>query len=137
MIIMLIGRKNEQQRLRDAYESEYSEFVAVYGRRRVGKTFLIRETFDYKFTFQHSGLANSTRNKQLKAWCDSLAEYGMDIKRTPTNWMDAFSMLKELINKSAEKKKIVFIDELPWMDTHASGLIPALEHFWNSWASAR
>ena len=59
---MLIGRKNEQQRLRDAYESEYSEFVAVYGRRRVGKTFLIRETFDYKFTFQHSGLANSTRN---------------------------------------------------------------------------
>lgn len=134
---MLIGRKNEQQRLRDAYESEYSEFVAVYGRRRVGKTFLIRETFDYKFTFQHSGLANSTRNKQLKAWCDSLAEYGMDIKSMPTNWMDAFCMLKALINKSAEKKKVVFIDELPWMDTHASGLIPALEHFWNSWASAR
>lgn len=134
---MLIGRTKEQQRLMDAYESEYSEFVAVYGRRRVGKTFLIRETFDYKFTFQHSGLAKSTRPKQLKAWRDSLNEYGMNVKRTPSNWIDAFNLLKELINKSEEKKKIIFIDELPWMDTHASGLIPALEHFWNSWASAR
>lgn len=134
---MLIGRKYEQQRLMDAYHSEYSEFVAVYGRRRVGKTFLIRETFGYKFTFQHSGLAKSTRAKQLKAWRDSLTEAGMVVKRTPSNWLDAFNLLKELICKSNEKKKVIFIDELPWMDTHASGLIPALEHFWNSWASAR
>lgn len=134
---MLIGRKYEQSRILEAYNSEYSEFVAVYGRRRVGKTFLIRETFGYKFTFQHSGLANSSRNKQLKAWRDSLVESGLTVKRTPTNWIDAFNLLKELIDKSVEKKKVVFIDELPWMDTHASGLIPALEHFWNSWASAR
>ena len=64
---MLIGRQYEKGRLLSAYESEYSEFVAVYGRRRVGKTFLIRETFDYKFAFQHSGLANSPRATQLKA----------------------------------------------------------------------
>lgn len=134
---MLIGRQKEQQRLRDAYNSEYSEFVAVYGRRRVGKTFLIRETFDYKFTFQHSGLANSTRTKQLKAWRDSLADYGLATQRIPENWIDAFGMLKEVIIKSDDRKKVVFIDELPWMDTHASGLISALEHFWNSWASAR
>ena len=55
--IMIIGRKKELSQLREAYESEYSEFVAVYGRRRVGKTFLVREAFDYNFTFQHSGLA--------------------------------------------------------------------------------
>jgi len=134
---MLIGRRYEQQRLLDAYMSEYSEFVAVYGRRRVGKTFLIRETFDYKFTFQHSGLAKSTRARQLKAWRDSLEEHGLKVKRNPTNWIDAFNLLKELICQSKEGKKLIFIDELPWMDTHASGLVPALEHFWNSWASAR
>ena len=54
---MIIGRKRELAQLRNAYESEYSEFVAVYGRRRVGKTFLVREAFDYNFTFQHAGLA--------------------------------------------------------------------------------
>ena len=111
--------------------------MAVYGRRRVGKTFLIRETFDYKFTFQHSGLAKSTRTKQLRAWRDSLVESGLKLKFTPTNWLDAFNLLKELIMKSEDKKKLIFIDELPWMDTNASGLMPALEHFWNSWASAR
>ncbi|MBQ0114610.1 MAG: AAA family ATPase [Bacteroidales bacterium] len=134
---MLIGRQYEKNRLLNAFESEYSEFVAVYGRRRVGKTFLIRETFNYNFTFQHSGLAKSPRKIQLKAWRNSLATYGLKVKRTPTNWLDAFELLKDLINQSNDKKKVIFIDELPWMDTHASGLIPALDHFWNSWASAR
>ena len=134
---MLIGRQNEQQRLRSAFESEYSEFVAVYGRRRVGKTFLVRETFGYKFTFQHSGLAQGTRSQQLKAWRASLKECGLNVSHTPSNWLDAFALLKELVKSSPEKKKVIFIDELPWMDTHASGLIPALENFWNSWASAR
>ena len=134
---MLIGRQFEKDRLLSAYESEYSEFVAVYGRRRVGKTFLIRETFNYNFTFQHSGLAKSPRSTQLKAWKNSLKAYGLNVKRTPASWLDAFELLKDLINQSTDEKKVIFIDELPWMDTHASGLIPALENFWNSWASAR
>ena len=71
---MIIGRKRELAQLRNAYESEYSEFVAVYGRRRVGKTFLVREAFDYNFTFQHAGLAKSNMRKQLIAWKSSLAD---------------------------------------------------------------
>ncbi len=134
---MLIGRKYEQQRLREAFNSEYSEFVVVYGRRRVGKTFLVRETFDYTFTFQHSGVAQSPRAEQLRAWRGSLRQAGLTVNKAPANWFDAFDLLKQLINQSTDAKKVVFIDELPWMDTHASGLIPALEHFWNSWASAR
>ena len=63
---MIIGRDNEIQELKAAFESEYSEFVVVYGRRRVGKTFLIRETFDYTFTFQHSGVANVAKREQIK-----------------------------------------------------------------------
>lgn len=134
---MLIGRKIEQQRLIDAYESDYSEFVAVYGRRRVGKTFLIRETFDYHFTFQHAGVANQGMREQLAAFADSLADCGLTGAKTPSTWLEAFALLKELIRKSEDKKKVIFIDEMPWMDTPKAGFVAALEHFWNSWASAR
>ena len=82
---MIIGRENELQVLHDAYHSEYSEFVAVYGRRRVGKTFLIREAFNYKFTFQHSGLANSNRDEQLAEWQLSLEKCGMKNAKLPKN----------------------------------------------------
>lgn len=134
---MLIGREREIGQLKSAYQSEYSEFVAVYGRRRIGKTFLVRETFNYKFTFQHSGLAKSKMRKQLEAWKSSLKDCGGTPSRVPRSWLEAFDQLKELINKSREKKKVIFIDEMPWMDTKRSDFVPALEHFWNGWASAR
>lgn len=133
----MIGREKEQKQLLRAYESDYSEFVAVYGRRRVGKTFLIRETFNGLFTFQHSGLANSPMNDQLSAWTDDINDSGIKVKKKPRNWLDAFSLLKEVIKNSKEKRKIIFIDEMPWMDTPRSKFVMALEHFWNGWASAR
>ena len=133
----MIGREKERKMLEDARDSEYSEFVAVYGRRRVGKTFLVRETFDYSFTFQHSGLANSGMKKQLKAFASSLREAGCELKSTPSDWLEAFDCLKDAIRRSGDAKKVVFIDEMPWMDTPKSGFVPALENFWNAWASAR
>ena len=134
---MIIGRKRELAQLRNAYESEYSEFVAVYGRRRVGKTFLVREAFDYNFTFQHAGLAKSNMRKQLIAWKSSLADAGHKVGAAPKSWIEAFDMLKDLIRNSSESKKVIFIDEMPWMDTKRSEFIPALEYFWNGWASGR
>lgn len=134
---MLIARENEKAILQSTLNSEYSDFVAVYGRRRVGKTFLIRESFDYKFTFQHAGLANGTRAQQLEAFANSLKEYGVDDPKTPMNWMDAFEMLKDLIRSSTEEKKVIFLDELSWMNTRKCDLMIALEGFWNGWASAR
>lgn len=134
---MLIGRNTELQILQDAYDSEYSEFVAVYGRRRVGKTFLIREKFDYKFTFQHSGLANENTLQQLKGFRDSLTKQGDNRKTVPKDWYEAFNRLEEFIEQSTDKKKVVFIDEMPWMDAPNSHFVSALEHFWNSFASAR
>lgn len=134
---MLIGREKEQQRLLQAVKEEDSIFVALYGRRRVGKTYLVRETFDNDFTFYHTGLANSPMKKQLAAWRLSLREYGLKKATLPRTWLDAFEALKEVIRQSPESKKIIFIDELPWMDTQRSGFIPALENFWNGWASAR
>ena len=88
---MIIGRKEEQQELLRACNSEYSEFVAVTGRRRIGKTFLIRETFGYKFAFQHSGLANQNTRAQLKEFRQSLLRSGMKKCRVPVDWSDAFN----------------------------------------------
>ena len=106
--------------------SYYSEFAAVYGRRRIGKTFLIRETFNYKFTFEHAGVANGDSRTQLRAFRDSLVDAGMSKMRIPTSWMDAFSLLRQLIKESTDKKKVIFIDEIPWMDVPRSNFVSGL-----------
>ena len=134
---MIIGRKEEQQILHSAAQSENSEFVAVYGRRRVGKTYLIRETFGYKFTFQHTGLAKGNTKEQLFSFAISLRDAGYDDCPIPKSWLEAFSLLSTYLKNSTDEKKIVFLDELPWMDTPRSNFISAFEHFWNGWASAR
>lgn len=134
---MIIGRKEEQQILRSAVQSENSEFVAVYGRRRVGKTYLIRETFGYKFTFQHTGLAKGNTKEQLFSFAISLRDAGYDDCPIPKSWLEAFSLLSTYLKNSTDEKKIIFLDELPWMDTPRSNFISAFEHFWNGWASAR
>ena len=134
---MLIGRKEEREELLRAYESEYSEFVAVTGRRRVGKTFLVRETFKYQFAFQHAGLANQNTRAQLREFRQSLVRSGMKKCKIPTDWFDAFFLLSLFLEQQPEGKKVVFIDELPWMDAPRSHFVSALEHFWNGFASAR
>ena len=134
----MIGRQSEIELLEKAYKSEKSEFVALYGRRRVGKTFLIRSVFKNRMTFQLSGLANANMAQQLMNFNLAIGELGArkEIK-TPKNWMEALQLLKRIISKSKTRKKVIFIDELPWLDTKKSDFITALEHFWNSWANAR
>ena len=88
---MIVGRILEKEKLMKAYESEYSQFVTVYGRRRVGKTFFVRETFDYKFTFEHAGLAKSSMKKQLKAWQSSLFYTYYSVTPYNTLYFIAFS----------------------------------------------
>ena len=134
---MLIGREKEQEYLRSAFQADRSRFIAVYGRRRVGKTFLIRETFDYSFTFEHAGLAKGKYRDQLNAFAASLTEAGAPDVMSPKNWMEAFRQLKKFISESQDKRKVIFIDELSWMDTPRSDLVMALENFWNGFASAR
>ena len=133
----MIGRNKEQRRLRELYDSSESEFVVVYGRRRIGKTYLVRETFDGEFAFCHSGLARCGMMKQLQQFRSSLKEYGHENCPRLTNWIDAFDELKVAVKNSELGRKVVFIDEMPWMDTPKSGFVPALENFWNGWASAR
>lgn len=133
---MIVGREKEQSELLSLLEKEESQFCAVYGRRRVGKTYLIRETFNYQFCFQHTGVAKGTLRHQLTAFRNSLVDAGMKCA-IPKTWMEAFEQLKRLISNAPKGKKVIFIDELPWMDTPKGNLIGALENFWNGWATAR
>ena len=140
----MIGRKKEAKRLKDLYHSNKAELVAVYGRRRVGKTYLVNECFKGKIVFRHAGLSpvemedlpgDSPLRKQLKHFYNSLLLHGMKKSRCPDNWLDAFLMLEMFLeSKNTGGRLLVFLDELPWMDTQKSGFITAFEGFWNSWA---
>lgn len=140
----MIGRSAEIRRLKELYNSDSAELVAVHGRRRVGKTYLINETFKGKLVFRHAGLSpiemdgvqgESPLRKQLKHFYNSLLLHGMKKSRCPDNWLDAFLMLEMFLSsKDDGKRMVVFLDELPWMDTQRSGFITAFEGFWNTWA---
>ena len=133
----MIGRLEEQKELNRLYSSKESEFLALYGRRRVGKTYLVRETFEGRFTFCHTGKSDGGLRDQLRHFRKSLEEFSTGRIAVPINWDEAFDSLKRVITSSNEKRKVVFIDELPWMDTPRSRCLSALESFWNEWASAR
>ena len=143
IILFMVGRKEELKYFKSLLNEEESQFVAVFGRRRIGKTYLIRESFDYKFTFEHTGISNVTtdtssqRQAQLDKFLESLNRYGDFNDEKITNWNQAFNCLKQIIERSNDKKKIIFIDELSWMDTKNSDLISALESFWNGWVMSR
>lgn len=133
----MIGRKDEIRQLSDAYKSSQSEFVAVYGRRRIGKTYLITETFENKFAFHHTGLKEGDTKRQLEHFRLSLRQQGhYDCPRIK-DWLEAFFELERLLDGRGTGRKIVFLDEVPWLDTPRSGFLSALEAFWNGWASFR
>jgi uncharacterized protein len=133
----MVGRKQELATFKKLMDSKKSEFVALFGRRRVGKTYLIRSFFKESFTFQVIGLANASLSQQLLNFQISLSKYTQN-SQAASNWQEAFQLLINYLDSQKQiGKKVVFIDELPWFDTPNSNFVQALEHFWNSWASAR
>lgn len=138
----IIGRKREIAELRRHLESGHAEFIAVYGRRRVGKTFLINEVFRDCMVFHHTGLSPYDRSRksslkdQLQNFYFSLIRNGMDGVKRPKSWMEAFFLLEQFLDRQENgTRQVVFIDELPWMDTPRSGFLAALEAFWNGWCN--
>ncbi|GHT39366.1 ATPase [Bacteroidia bacterium] len=133
----LVGRKYEQELLTRIVESGNPEFLAVYGRRRVGKTFLIKQFFQNNFTFYFSGVESASMKKQLenfKLACQNCFDI---VLSTPESWSTAFALLQDILSKSKKKgRKVIFIDELPWLATNGAGFIQAFEYFWNTYASA-
>ena len=136
---ILIGRKKEQEILKRLYNSKEAELVVVYGRRRVGKTFLVNQTFSNQFTFKVTGLHQVRLADQLSNFMMALREYSHDNQsRKVKSWMEAFDMLKTyLISIKTTGKKVIFFDELPWMDTPNSKFLSAFEWFWNGWGNTQ
>jgi AAA+ ATPase superfamily predicted ATPase len=132
----MVGRKEEQRLLRALINSDKAEFIVIYGRRRVGKTFLVNETFGSDMFFSYAGIAGVKASRQIEAFTLALREHGLTSDHSVANWFEAFNALKSLIIHAGEDKtKIIFIDEMPWMDNKNSEFIPAFEHFWNGWAA--
>lgn len=131
---MIIGRKQEQKLLERAYKAPEAEFIVIYGRRRIGKTYLVREFFKNKKCkfFHATGLQKGTLKKQLKKFTDSLSETFFDNAplETPKSWDETFSLLHRQISKF-EEKTILFLDELPWMATRKSSLLQEIDYYWN------
>ncbi len=136
----LVGREEEEEAFNNCLQLSESKLIAVYGRRRVGKTFLIRNTFSSKLVFEIAGLHKGTTQAQLKHFTKTLASYGY----TPAayanakDWLDTFGMLQEYLDTlTSRSKKVIFIDEMPWFDTPRSQFLTVFENFWNQYCTKR
>jgi uncharacterized protein len=132
----MIGRIEQIKTLNELLKSLQSEFVAVTGRRRVGKTFLIDTAYEKEICFRMSGIQDGSMSKQLANFMTKLAEVSKKKYPSVANWQDAFQYLK-LYCKSINRKSkcVIFLDELPWMNTPKSGFLQLLAHFWNDYLS--
>lgn len=140
----MVGRKKEIDELNNLYKSNKAELVAIYGRRRIGKTYLVDETFKGRITFRHAGLSPVDENKkgmlkaQLEHFYYSLLLHGMKKGKKPESWLEAFYMLEKFLDEIDDGgRQLVFLDELPWLDTARSGFMTAFEGFWNTWGCHR
>ncbi|MCM1531113.1 MAG: AAA family ATPase [Bacteroides sp.] len=137
-MIQMIGREEERNELLRCIKSKKAEFVAVYGRRRVGKTYLITQTLKDKVSFEMTGGIDGNAKEQFFYFTDALRRAGCQDIPMPKNWHEAFAILRDFLDKKpASAPQVIFIDELPSLDTPRSDLVTALDHFWNTWASRR
>ena len=141
----LSGRAGEQRLLAKALASSKSEFIAVYGRRRVGKTFLVRRFFqdlDVRY-FEIVGQQGASKADQLELFADAVSTSFHGGRRrppAPRSWREACRVLGEEIDaavRPASGRYVLFFDELPWLASARSGCLQALEHFWNAWCQRR
>lgn len=134
---IIIGRKHEQAIISNYMESGKAELIAVYGRRRVGKTYLIKGMFNNQFDFSFTGLYDVTRAIHLSQFQKTLERYsGKKVSRFKS-WFDAFDALRDYLETLQKERIVVFLDEIPWMDTPKSNFLAAFGQFWNDWASTK
>lgn len=133
----LIGRIEEQKILKKALQSSKAEMISIIGRRRVGKTFLVKSAYGDQIDFEITGIQHATRKEQLRNFMIQLSNFskGSFPNAEPRDWLEAFHFLSKYLEiKQKTEKMVVFLDELPWLSTHRSGFLKGLSFFWNSWA---
>ncbi len=114
---LIVGRKAELQIISKLLKSNESELLAVVGRRRVGKTYLVKHGFGKKLCFHYKGKKDVDRDNQIRTFCTKVSSYsGTKLRTLPDDWDAAFDLLKKLLLKQRRKtKKAIFIDEFPWI----------------------
>lgn len=136
----LIGRNDERKIVEHCLQASESKLIVIYGRRRVGKTFFVREHLGAKIKFEISGLHDKSTQEQLGHFVSTLAKQGLSsaLISKPTNWRNAFDLLEVYLDGlKGKSKKVLFFDEMPWFDTPKSKFLPAFENFWNSYCSQK
>ncbi len=135
----IIGRTKECERLQRCMEADQAQLVIVYGRRRVGKTYLINQFFNNTFAFKVTGAYTEPMEAQIKNFTKEIARKQKTDIEPPTDWYDAFELLREYIESlSPDEKHVFFFDEMPWLDSgNESNFLPAFEWFWNDYVSTR
>ncbi len=133
----IIGRDTEIKLLNECYNSNKAELVVVYGRRRIGKTFLVKSLFEDRFDFFITGKYEGKLKDELELWNRKLVEHSAYPYTVPKSWNEAFAQLKHYINNLSKDRVVVFLDEMPWLATPKSGFVGEFENFWNDWASTR
>lgn len=135
----IIGRQKEMAELNRCLESDRSELVIVYGRRRVGKTYLVDQFFKGVFDFTYVGGHKLPQRIQLRNFAKALKQaMGERTALKFADWFDAFNALEEYLSAlPTNRKKVVFVDEMPWIDSLRSTFTEAFENFWNGWAARR
>lgn len=138
MTTRLIARKRECSELHQCMDSNESEFVIVCGRRRIGKTFLVEQFFEGKYDFKFVGGHNLRTRDQLNNFAKAIKAFSGTRPAVIKDWFEAFDILKEYLETlPSNRRKVIFIDEMPWMDSRRSDFVSALEYFWNGWASGQ
>ncbi|GLR16624.1 AAA family ATPase [Portibacter lacus] len=130
------GRKGLSEWMLKFLKTNDSELMSVIGRRRVGKTFLVKSVYKDHLVFSITGIKDASKSDQLENFANVLSElYGIAGKiERPRTWIQAFEELKTYLKKKKAKKKVIFFDEFPWLSSPRSGFFQAFDHFWNSWA---
>ena len=134
---LLIGRKSQIEELEEALASNKPEMIALIGRRRVGKTYLIGQVYANCIDFELTGRQYGTMDVQITNFVVNLrlSFPNFLVKDKPTSWLEAFSLLGQALESlKKEEKMVVFFDELPWLGSKRSGFIEELGYFWNTWA---
>jgi len=136
---LLVGREREIKTMKKLLESHEPEMLAVIGRRRVGKTYLVREVYKDQINMEFTGVQNAKTKAQLENFHLVLQEFFGEEKELPLpkSWSAAFQQLRFILQKQApiSRKRILFFDEMPWLASRRSGFLPAFSFFWNNWAS--
>ena len=132
----LYGRQRETDYLDGLLVSGQAEFLAIYGRRRVGKTFLIREYLKRHLAFELTGMLDSPLADQLANFQNAMKAAGVTDAALPDSWQQAFAQIADfLLTLPKDSKQVIFLDELPWLAGHKAKFLPALDHFWNTFLS--